>query len=256
MVIFNTDLDNTLIYSCRHDIGEKKQCVEKYQGRALSFMTDTTISLLQSLKEQCLIVPTTTRTAEQYQRIDLNMGSIPYALVCNGGVLLVNGSEDEAWYQETLKIISGCSEELEYAGNLLENDPNRNFDLRFVRRLFWFTKSSNPEASAYYLKERLDLTKVDVFCNGVKVYAVPKKNDKGTAARRLKEKLSADKMIAAGDSLFDIPMLQAADISIYPKTLAMQAVRGQKCYEIGEGVFSEKMLSLILELSEAGSILG
>ncbi|MDE6056296.1 MAG: HAD family hydrolase, partial [Lachnospiraceae bacterium] len=81
MIIFHTDLDNTLIYSYKHNIGEKKRCVEIYQGREISFVTQETYRLLQMLSErkgQVLIVPTTTRTIEQYQRIDLGVGTFPY----------------------------------------------------------------------------------------------------------------------------------------------------------------------------------
>ena len=76
MIVFHTDLDNTLIYSYRHDIGRDRRCVEVYQGREISFVTQETHRLLQKLserKEQVLIVPTTTRTAEQYARINLSL---------------------------------------------------------------------------------------------------------------------------------------------------------------------------------------
>ena len=93
MQIVHTDLDNTLIYSYKHEIGGPKTCVEIYQGREISFMTETSHRLLGQLcsKPGVLVVPTTTRTLEQYQRIDLGIGVPEYALVCNGGVLLHQG---------------------------------------------------------------------------------------------------------------------------------------------------------------------
>ena len=105
MIAFHTDLDNTLIYSYKHDIGPQKRNVELYQGREISYITEETYHLLQLVKNEMLIVPTTTRTLEQYQRIDLGIGPFPYALVCNGGVLLVNGVPDEAWYQDSLHLV-------------------------------------------------------------------------------------------------------------------------------------------------------
>lgn len=42
------------------------------------------------------IIPTSTRTEEQYKRIELDIGIVPYALVCNGGVLLVMVSVTES----------------------------------------------------------------------------------------------------------------------------------------------------------------
>ena len=108
MQIVHTDLDNTLIYSYKHEIGGPKTCVEIYQGREISFMTETSHRLLGQLcsKPGVLVVPTTTRTLEQYQRIDLGIGVPEYALVCNGGVLLHQGKEDPVWYQESLALIA------------------------------------------------------------------------------------------------------------------------------------------------------
>ena len=89
MKIFMSDLDNTLIYSYKHEIGEEKTCVEIYQDREVSYMTNRSCELLKAVTEEILFVPTTTRTIEQYERIHLDVGIPKYALVCNGGVLLV-----------------------------------------------------------------------------------------------------------------------------------------------------------------------
>ena len=70
-MIFFTDLDNTIIYSYKHDIGRDKINVEIYQGREISFITQSTHEYLKNLKENILVVPTSTRTVEQYERIDL-----------------------------------------------------------------------------------------------------------------------------------------------------------------------------------------
>ena len=140
MIAFHTDLDNTLIYSYKHDIGPQKRNVELYQGREISCITEETYHLLQLVKNEMLIVPTTTRTLEQYQRIDLGIGPFPYALVCNGGVLLVNGVPDEAWYQDSLHLVSDSREEMNLAMELLEREPRRKFELRYIEKLFIFTK--------------------------------------------------------------------------------------------------------------------
>ena len=46
MIAFHTDLDNTLIYSYKHDIGPQKRNVELYQGREISYITEETYHLL------------------------------------------------------------------------------------------------------------------------------------------------------------------------------------------------------------------
>lgn len=249
MIIFHADLDNTLIYSYRHDIGDDKSCVEIYDGREISFCTNRTLDLLGRVSEKALVVPTTTRTVEQYNRIDLHMGCFPYVLACNGGVLLRDGQEDEGWYRKSLSFVSSCRHEMDQAMELLEHDEDRTMEVRYVRELFLFTKSSDPGHSARALSEKLDLSAVDIFCNGVKVYVVPKELNKGAAARRLREKVKAETVIAAGDSVFDIPMLEYAEYAIAPAGLVHKPQNPRTFTKIdGDGIFSERVLERVLEI--------
>lgn len=218
MVIFHSDIDNTLIYSYKHDIGIDKVGVEIYEGRVISFMTAKTHMLLKEVARKTIFIPTTTRTLEQFQRIDFGV-TPDYALVCNGGVLLDHGKEDAEWYAESLELVKHAEAEMKKAQEYLEQDSNRSFELRYIRDLFLFTKSEKPLETVKGLKAVLDAAQVDVFHNGVKVYVVPKNMDKGTACERLKKRLQADYRMAAGDSEFDIPMLAAVEEAIAPKGL-------------------------------------
>ena len=152
MLIFNTDLDNTMIYSYKHDIGDDKICAEIYQGREISFVTSKTSQLIKEVNETVLLVPTTTRTLEQYNRIDLGIGIPKLALVCNGGVLLENGVENAEWYNESLRLTESAHDQLLLTEKILENDENRSFEIRNIRELFVFTKSEKPEESVENLK--------------------------------------------------------------------------------------------------------
>ena len=69
MIAFFSDLDNTLIFSYKHDIGKEKRCVEIYQGREVSYITERTYGLLTYAASRLLFVPVTTRTEEQYRRM-------------------------------------------------------------------------------------------------------------------------------------------------------------------------------------------
>lgn len=251
MIVFHTDLDNTLIYSYKHDIGEQKRCVEIYQGREISYVTQETYRLLKRLSEwknQVIIVPTTTRTIEQYQRIDLGVGAFGYALVCNGGVLLVNGIEDENWYRGSLERIRDSKSELDNALKFLEKDTRRSFELRFIKDLFLFTKCEQPEAVVEDLRTILNRNVVDVFNNGVKVYVVPKALDKGKAVERFRSYIGADYVIAAGDSEFDRPMLEAADMGIAAPELAQRYLFSDKvqCPSMKK-LFAEDLLEMVCD---------
>lgn len=223
--------------------------VEVYQGREISFMTEKTHELLREIKSRCLVVPTTTRTKEQYERIDLKAGEFRYALVCNGGVLLVDGQKDDAWYEESRWMISDCMAELERGAELLKCEPLRKFEVRFIEELFIFTKCKDSETVAARLKTRLDGRKVDVFRNGEKIYIVPGKLNKGAAAERFRRYAEADEVIAAGDSAFDVSMVEQADIGIVPAGFCRKYGAEGALEEMkGESVFSEEMLSRIKEL--------
>ncbi len=243
MIIFNSDLDNTLIYSYKHDIGDAKRNVEIYQGREISFMTDKTYELLQKVKKEMLIVPTSTRTIEQYNRIDLGIGSFKYALVCNGGILLVDGRKDESWYRESLSLAALSAAAIHTALRLLEGDSRRKFELRFIEELFVFTKCSEPEKVVYDLRAQLRTDQVDIFNNGEKVYVLPRKLNKGAAVGRLREMLKPDFVIAAGDSEFDISMVTKADRGFVPNGFKSKYGVAEAVYEAASGsVFSETVL--------------
>lgn len=252
MDIFHVDLDNTLIYSYKKEIGRNKRKVEIYQGREISFVTEKTYRLLLELKKRVCIVPTTTRTIEQYGRIDLGIGRIPYALVCNGGVLLADGEQDQAWYRQSLEMVKESREEIEHAMRFLEREPDRTFELRYIRKLFVFTKCRFPQNVVRHLKEELHPQLIDVFYNGEKVYAVPKKLNKGTAVDRFRAYIGAERVFAAGDSEFDIPMLERADLAMAPAEWAecgREAAQQGGSVRVmpGRSLFSEELLEYVLE---------
>ena len=243
MDIFCSDLDNTIIYSYKHDIGEQKRCVEIYQEREISFITNMQYELLQRLKEEIVIIPTTTRTIEQYERINLGIGDFKYALTCNGGILLENGKENKNWYQESLRIVDESKKVMGKALFLLEGEKRRIFELRNIKNLFIFTKCDEPEQVVEKLKRELDCTLVDVFNNGIKVYVVPKKLNKGNAIRRLKEYLGANEVIAAGDSEFDVSMLKECSFGVAPIGMSKNFDKYDKVHFVTEDkFFGEELL--------------
>lgn len=225
MILFHSDLDNTLIYSHRHDIGPDKICVEIYQNREVSFITKEAMEILRRIQPSLVFVPTTTRTIEQYSRIRFDMSTPKYALVCNGGILLIDGRMDDRWYAQSMNLISQAREELETSIELLKKDENRYFEIKYIEKLFVFTKSGEPKKTMNRLRSRLDNNQVDVLCNKEKVYVIPKELSKGKGIIRLKEMLHPEKVITAGDSLFDISMLRASDLGLCPQGLMTDSRR-------------------------------
>lgn len=280
MNVFFMDLDNTLIYSYKtvmsyessknlpdaridRRLSWKQESahqepmpvkskdwlnVEIYQGREISFITKRTHELLLELKKHALIVPATTRTNEQYGRIDLQAGAVEYALTCNGGVLLHNGKSVDAWFQQSRHLAESSREEMRRAITDLESDKNRIFEIRWIEEMFVFTKCRYPELAVCSLRETLDARLVDVFSNGQKVYVIPKSLNKGNALVRFRDYIGAEKTLAAGDSIFDLSMLGQADIAAAPADYeAVMPMSGSQIHCMkGKKLFSEEMLEFML----------
>lgn len=211
-MIFFTDLDGTLIRSA-----SKKRAgdivVEYKDGAEITCIPQNSLDMLAKLDN---VIPVTSRSIEQYKRIDIPGFKPKYALVDNGGNLLVDGVPDKAWSEWSNGIAEQYREELSDCRKLLENDPDRSFEVRLVDGLFLFTKSNSPESTLKRLSEA-DVG-LALYNTGVKVYAIPKEFDKGAAVQRLVNVLGrrGEKMICAGDSVMDISMLRCADIAVYP----------------------------------------
>ncbi len=224
-MLFAVDLDNTLIYSYKHY--HQGVCVEKKDGKALSYMTTEAYMLLQQLKEQLTIVPLTTRSLEQYRRIQLwSAGEAPYALTSNGAILLVDGQPDTSWARETADLIQESLPELEKALALLAQDEAITLEPRFVDAAFVYSKSRAVMQSMEMLAKELDAEKIFLDHNGEKLYVLPKALTKGMALKRLAKRLNCVRTVAAGDSLFDLSMLEAADVAIIPQNSILSGFLG------------------------------
>lgn len=214
MILFACDLDNTLIHSYKR-ADKNDICVEIKEGKELSFMTPKGYLALQKIAEQVDFVPVTTRSTEQYKRINLLKGAYPkYALTTNGGILLVNNEVDLNWLDESKKMIENTYGEMEKGFETLQKDPNISFEIRIVDEMFVFTKTKDVFKTTETLKSHLDESKVDILSHGEKIYIFPKAMNKGTAVKRLKKRLQREYLISAGDSEFDVPMLKMADLCI------------------------------------------
>ncbi len=249
MDIFASDLDNTLIYSYKHDIGADKVLAERYEGRDVSYMTAYAHRTLDWVFRHLLFVPVTTRSTAQYERIWFSEQWCPkLALTTNGGVLLVDGESDADWYAVSRQLAAPAECAMQQAEAILEADPNRVLDVRRVDGLFVYTKSSNVPETMQCLREGLDLSEVELFENGVKIYVLPRALNKGEAVRRLRARFSEPtRIFAAGDSLFDLSLLKAADIALCPEALGYTAQEGQQAIAASEeqGIFSDVVLRKI-----------
>lgn len=215
-ILFASDLDNTLMFSHRQR-EEGDVCVERLEGRQQGFCTRRTLELLARAAERCLFVPVTSRSVEQYLRIQWPEDCRPrYAAAANGGVLLEEGRADPAWLEGSLELTAPWQEELRrLEGRLGALPGDKRF--RIVDGLYLFAacdEAGQAQALGQLLAGESGL---DTEVSGRKVYFFPPPLSKGTALERLKEKFSPRLTVCAGDSVIDVPMLRRAEIAAVPR---------------------------------------
>lgn len=239
------DLDNTLLYSYKH-AREGDLCVEWLKGKEQGYMTKAAFEKLKALQSGGGVIPVTSRSIEQYGRIQLPV--LPkYAIVANGGWLLVDGKPDEAWRKVSeAYIFPYLVEFVRLEEALVESE--QFIRVRMVDETFLFAYCKDgveaQEVAGRYAAE----TPLKVEASGKKVYFFPPMINKGQACMRLRELLGVKNAIAAGDSSIDAPMLSAAEEAVvpkgYPKALIASGVRVHECTD---GNFSEFVLKTVEE---------
>ena len=137
--LFACDLDNTLIHSYKHR-EDGDICVEIYNSREQSFISPRVLELLQKITAEILFIPVTTRSVEQYKRIQWLEGTTPeFAVVSNGANLIHNGNIDSEWQQDFYSCIEPYKNELNEQQIKVSQD--KNFSIcRIVDESFLFLK--------------------------------------------------------------------------------------------------------------------
>jgi len=216
------DLDRTLIYSAAALGNEPPPlcCVEQIAGLDASFMTAGAVAALAELRERAEFVPTTTRTREQYARVRLPGPAPRYAIAANGGHLLDGGVSDAAWQRRVReRLRQGAS--LAEMSALLSDEANADWLVRWrvAEELFCYAivdRLRLPDERLAELSDRAVHRGWTLSLQGRKLYLVPISLTKSAAAAELAGRLGADFVLAAGDSLLDVDLLEYADQAVRP----------------------------------------
>lgn len=239
--LFASDLDRTLIYSQQFfaETSDPRVCVEVFDGRPISFMTPAAVVGLQRLVGVDHLVPTTTRTVEQYRRIELPGRPYRLAITSNGGTILVDGEPDRTWETAVAaRIRDGGLALVEILVEL-----RRRVDTRWVRNLrvaedlFCYLVVDESVTPANFVGEWTDWCGPQgwkVSQQGRKIYTVPQSLCKSHAVDEVRRRLidngtlAADApVIAAGDGALDAEMLVYADAAIRPAHGELHALAWQ-----------------------------
>ncbi|GAB3212016.1 HAD family hydrolase [Nocardia tengchongensis] len=226
-----TDLDRTMIYTraAFGDADPDTMCVEEYEGQPLSYMTVTAAERLKALAETAAVVPATTRTIAQFQRIRLPGGPWPYAVTSNGGSILRNGLPDRRWRSALdARVRAECATLVEVRAELRARvDESFALRLREADDLFCYLVVDQQRLPGDFLAD------LDAWCRprgwsasqqGRKIYAMPAPVSKSRAVLEVRRRMldagelhPASRLLAAGDGSLDADLLRAADAAIRPR---------------------------------------
>lgn len=220
------DLDQTLIYSAQ-SIARAGQttdglvCVELIDGAPQSFVTPGALAGLVRLDASTALVPATTRTRTQYERIGLGSIRPGYAVVANGAELLVDDVPDPAWAARTEELLSADAlSPSAIAGHLQEVlDPVWTKRIQVAQDAFAMAVVERERVPPLII-EQLHTWAADhglgVSVQGRKFYVIPRWLSKQAAVEEVRRRTVATRLLAAGDSLLDICLLTMADAAVRP----------------------------------------
>ncbi|AOZ88393.1 hydrolase (had superfamily) [Bacillus xiamenensis] len=226
-IAFASDLDRTLIYSHRmlEQFAYKGayDVIEVLDDRPLSYMSVETKTSLQAIYQAGWLIPVTTRTTTQYERITPFQQEIKpeYAITTNGGCILHHGKPLEEWQTLVDERLKECL-------------PVRDM-LREIAELpiaAWVKRTRTADGKFLYLIMKDEyLTHIplaelrlwgeergwQVSLQGRKLYFIPQPLHKWDAVAFLKERLNLDYVYGAGDSLLDAELIRQADRGYAPR---------------------------------------
>ena len=229
-MIYASDLDKTLIYSSKSmlplSISEQQSLVEveRKDGEPLTYMTAPAIELLKQVSQQAMFIPVTTRTLEQFHRIELFQTEIKpkYAITSNGGNILTDGEIDQGWEKAiSIEIGEKCLPmEQVLARFKTISSPEWVFSGRVADDYFYYCIIDNkklPVDEILKFKNWLDNQGWHLSLQGRKLYFAPRPVDKWRAIDYIKQITGdAGPVVTSGDSLLDYEMLKNADYGYCP----------------------------------------
>lgn len=224
------DLDGTTIYS-RRRLGEVTDVVpaEFDNGQPIAWMTATAARQLVALRSRVEFVPTTTRTKHQFDRVALPGGPTRYAIIANGGRILVDGVEDTGWTDRMLDTdlwdfapVDDVAARLE---RLVAGEPwvRRVLGIDgFVTVVSGIGQTPPPAWFLAAAQEIADTSGYRLYPQGPKTFLIPAHVSKEHAASEIADRLAvaggSDSPVtfAAGDHFIDAGVMLWADAAIQP----------------------------------------
>lgn len=220
MKIFATDLDSTIIVNKPPKNLDGYICVSE-TPRGKSYISQDNLNKLIQINNLAKMIPVTTRGIVSYNTINFGF-PFEYALVDNGAILLHNNEIDKEWIEESRKIFEDGKSLFDITYNYLESNgfktkTNSEFTIDFnVRDMTLEERDYHYEKLVELIGDKFDVFKTGHNENGLKgIYATYKEFNKGDSLKRfIKDLGTIDKLIVAGDSGSDWPMMEQTPYSV------------------------------------------
>lgn len=220
-LIYATDIDRTLIFSHKFLEEYKPDCayntVEKLNDKEISYMSADVLKRLRKLSENksIEIIPVTTRSIDEYNRIDLGI-KLKFVIAACGGVILENGEPIKEYDAVITSDISAV--ELLQASMDLSELKSVQRDSKYIENKYIFNKTNNAKLFDEEIAPLIyTYTSLNFIRQRDKIYVIPKSFSKGVALRWLTHYIGADTVVATGDGELDLAMLATADYAVIPK---------------------------------------
>lgn len=256
MIVFS-DLDRSVIYSNKFlETDREYENIEMYNGKEMSYISIDTIKHIKKIQEEGLFIPTTTRTVEQFQRINFTSKNIEFdwVITSNGGTILKDNKVCEDWSKEVEKILQK-SFPIEKMVNDFEKYTRlpgiANF--KIAENLFFYIVVDWNYFEVSMIEEYtllLDLKGWIFYISGRKIYFLPKDVSKENAISYLANYIGVEKFSVIGDSTMDLGMLNIGNTSYVLKhgNLLNYDIDKSIIISDSEGMSgSEEVLSNIIE---------
>ncbi|MNO28173.1 Sucrose-6F-phosphate phosphohydrolase [compost metagenome] len=226
-MIYASDLDRTLIYSLGA-IGVPENTpglipAEMIEGKTRSYISQQALNQLLDLTTRVIFIPVTTRTIQQYKRINLFQETVipDYAVTSNGGNILIGGVVDREWREAIGRLVARHSATAEEVRSYIKAVVREDWIIseHYCDALFYtfvVYRDQLPLDEITNLSDRLYNLGWRVSLQGRKLYAVPAAVNKSDAILHLRRTVRSEPMVASGDSLLDKSLLESADYAIAP----------------------------------------
>ncbi|MBY2477685.1 HAD hydrolase family protein [Clostridioides difficile] len=217
MIVFS-DLDRSIIYSDKFlDTDKEYTNIEIYREKEISYISLDTINLIKQIQYYGMFIPTTTRTVEQFRRIEFNKYGIhfPFSITSNGAIILKDNKILKSWSEEIEKLkpnYEPIESMIEKFKDYLDIEGITNF--KVAENTFFYIVVDFAKFNLGSIKEYLNILESKnwkFYVSGRKIYFIPKEISKENAIKYLTKELQIESFYAIGDSVMDYGMLNISN---------------------------------------------